>query len=107
MVDKAVVQEAPKPAEPVQAAPFVEPVVTPEPNVDITKALSQLTAVFGQFIEQQTKGKGQIQAAIYRKAQARFNQDFPGWLKDLNVQEIVSVTQSESDGNITITLFYR
>lgn len=88
----------------------VVPVEVPPVKVDSTEALTQLITVFSKFIEQQSKvraGPDNIKAEVYRKAQSRYMTDFGPWLTTLKVKEIVSVTQSESDGNVTITLFYR
>jgi hypothetical protein len=48
-----------------------------------------------------------MKAVVYRKAQSKFQLDFGAWFADLKVQELISITQSESDGNVTATIIYR
>lgn len=87
--------------------PITEGIAVAEQVTEVS-ALSKLIEVFTKFLQQQVAGKKEpIKAVIYRKAQARYLNDFGSWLLAQEVKEIVSVTQSESDGNITITLFYR
>lgn len=48
-----------------------------------------------------------MKAKVYRQAQSKFTLDFAEWFAKLNVQELISFQQSESDGNVTATVIYR
>ncbi len=48
-----------------------------------------------------------VKAIVYRKAQSKFQMDFADWFAGLNVKQLISFTQSESDGNVTATIIYR
>jgi hypothetical protein len=48
-----------------------------------------------------------MKAVVYRKAQSKYQMDFTEFFVNLNVQELISITQSESDGNVTATIIYR
>lgn len=73
------------------------------------EALTKLTEVFGKFIHQQHRASdlSNVKAAVCRMSQTKFMNEFKGWVDSKLINEIVYVTQSESDGNVTLTLFYR
>lgn len=48
-----------------------------------------------------------MKAVVFRKAQSRYQLDFSEWFEQLKIQELISLTQSESDGNVTTTVIYR
>lgn len=48
-----------------------------------------------------------IKCYTYRQAQARFVMDVSKKVAELQIKNLIHVAQSESDGNITLTLFYR
>lgn len=48
-----------------------------------------------------------MKAVVYRKGQSRYQLDFADFFSNLNVKELISITQSESDGNVTTTIIYR
>jgi hypothetical protein len=76
----------------------------------VLEGLTRLTEVFGKFVEKQsvsTDVKAPIQCLVYRQPQGKFQQQFAEYLKNIILNEIVYACQSESDGNVTFTLFYR
>lgn len=48
-----------------------------------------------------------MKAKVYRRAQSKYELDFSTFFAGLEVQELISITQSESDGNVTATIIYR
>lgn len=48
-----------------------------------------------------------LKSVVYRKAQGRYQSDFPAFFESLKVMQLVYMTQSESDGNVTTTIIYR
>lgn len=48
-----------------------------------------------------------MKAKVYRNSQTKYQMSFSEWFAELNPKEIISLTQSESDGNVSITIIYR
>jgi hypothetical protein len=76
----------------------------------VIEGLTRLTEVFGKFVEKQTNGIGietPIKCLVYREPQGKFQREFAKYLENIILNEVVYACQSESDGNVTFTLFYR
>jgi hypothetical protein len=96
--------------DPVTTEVATEAAVKVVPSV--IEGLTRLTEVFGKFVEKQTNGIGigietTIKCLVYREPQGKFQREFAKYLENIILNEVVYACQSESDGNVTFTLFYR
>lgn len=48
-----------------------------------------------------------MKSAVFRKAQSRYQSDFSAFFESLKIMQLIAMTQSESDGNVTTTIIYR
>jgi hypothetical protein len=49
----------------------------------------------------------EIKIATFRRGMGVFFRDFPAFRQSLKIRQLISMCQSESDGNITLTVAYR
>lgn len=48
-----------------------------------------------------------VKFAMIRRDPSTLFSELPAWLNTLNISEVLSHQQSESNGNLTVSLFYR
>lgn len=63
--------------------------------------------IISDIIREEQESLPPIKCHTYRAAQARFMMDVSKKVAELKIKSLLNVAQSESDGNITLTLFYR
>lgn len=49
----------------------------------------------------------EIKFATFRRGAGTFFREFPMFRESLRIRQLVGMTQSESDGNLTLTIAYR
>lgn len=48
-----------------------------------------------------------VKIATFRRGAGVFFKDFPIFVENLKIQQVISMCQSESDGHISLTIAYR
>lgn len=64
------------------------------------------------YVEQQNEvaGSGRtipLKVLTFRRGSGTFFSEFQRFMETLQVKEVIQMSQSESDGNITLTMVYR